>query len=71
MAKLTEWYDGRVTVPGQPGYYERDYGTVMAPHWPSIWRDYWDGVRWQWPGGRPSQCGQDYPWRGLREPANG
>lgn len=74
MSQLTDWFDGKTTVPGQPGVYERaPYRTAMPEF------AFWNGNRWYVSRytvdsaavARTVTLFQDKDWRGLREPANG
>lgn len=69
LPPVTKWFDGKTTVPGQPGVYERKHinGRRFA---------HWDGTHWgiwselptealEW-ATKPS-CIQDHAWRGLTE----
>lgn len=64
LPAVTEWFDGKTTVPGQPGLYQRDW----RDKWTTSYPDFWDGVYWHYESADGSIArDQNRNWRGLTE----
>ena len=67
LPPVTEWFDGKTTVPGQPGFYQRRYDSEKLISVP----DFWDGEQWQLVGLTGDDLGPaeepNMDWRGLTE----
>lgn len=66
LPPVTEWFDGKTTVPGQPGFYQRDWDTLQGG---TEYPDYWSGLYWYYNDGATGEPArnQDRNWRGLTE----
>lgn len=64
LPAVTEWFNGKTTVPGQPGFYQRAWGDLTMQDEP----DFWDGKYWYYNGDKSKPArNQDRNWRGLTE----